>query len=263
MEIDLTGKSALVTGAGQGIGLAIAEALAECGARVLAADLDPSGATAARADGAIVGFEVDLGVAGGPESAVEATRRELGAIDVLVNNVGICIPRDGFLGVDDAGWEKLFQVNLMSAVRASRAALPAMVAAGGGAIITIASESALQPAPVFSDYAVTKGSLHILTKLLANEFSRAGVRCNSVTPGPIRTPAWGPGGVVDKLSKEWGMGLEEGIDHFVKEVRGMPLGKIGEPEDVAAMVAFLASDLAKQITGSDFRVDGGQVATIV
>jgi NAD(P)-dependent dehydrogenase (short-subunit alcohol dehydrogenase family) len=183
-------------------------------------------------------------------------------VDILVNNVGICIPRDGFLSVEDDGWERLFQVNLMSAVRASRAALPSMIEKGRGSIITIASESGLQPAPVFSDYAVTKGSLHILTKLLANEFSRAGVRCNSITPGPIRTPAWGPGGVVDKLSQEWGMDLEAGIEHFVKEVRGMPLGKIGEPEDVAAMAAFLASDLAKQITGSDFRVDGGQVATI-
>lgn len=261
MEIDLSGKAALVTGGGQGIGLAIAEGLADCGARVLVADLDPAGAV--REDGSILGLEVDLGLAGGPERAVEETRSRLGGIDVLVNNVGICIPRDGFLSVDDAGWEKLFQVNLMSAVRASRAAIPAMIEAGGGAIVTTASESGLQPAPVFSDYAVTKGSLHILTKLLANEFSRAGVRCNSVTPGPIRTPAWGPGGVVDKLSKEWGMELEEGIEHFVREVRGMPLGKIGEPEDVAAMVAFLASDLAKQITGSDFRVDGGQVATIV
>lgn len=263
MQIDLSGRAALVTGAGQGIGLAIAEGLAECGARVLAADLDPSGAEAARSDDAIAGMEVDLGVPGGPEAAVERTRELYGSIDVLVNNVGICIPRDGFLAVDDAGWEKLFQVNLMSAVRASRAAIPQMVEAGGGAVITTASESGLQPAPVFSDYAVTKGSLHILTKLLANEFSRAGVRCNSIPPGPIRTPAWGPGGVVDKLSQEWGMELEEGIDHFVREVRGMPLGKIGEPADVAAMVCFLASDLAKQITGSDFRVDGGQVATIV
>jgi NAD(P)-dependent dehydrogenase (short-subunit alcohol dehydrogenase family) len=260
MKIDLAGKRALVTGAGQGIGLAIAEGLASCGARVLGADLNPSQASA---DGAIVPFAVDLGVAGGPESAVEATVRELGGIEILVNNVGICIPRDGFLSVADDGWELTIKVNRMSAVRASRAALPSMIEAGGGAIITIASESGLQPAPVFSDYAVTKGSLHILTKLLANEFSRTGVRCNSITPGPIRTPAWGPGGVVDKLSKEWGMELEEGIEHFVKEVRGMPLGKIGEPEDVAAMAAFLASDLAKQITGSDFRVDGGQIATIV
>jgi NAD(P)-dependent dehydrogenase (short-subunit alcohol dehydrogenase family) len=263
VKIDLSGKAALVTGGGQGIGLGIAEGLAECGARVVVADLDPSGAVAARDDGSIVGLEVDLGVAGGPEEAVATTRRELGGIDILANNVGICIPRDGFLSVDDDGWEKLFQVNLMSAVRASRAAIPVMIEAGGGAVITTASESGLQPAPVFSDYAVTKGSLHILTKLLANEFSRQGVRCNSVTPGPIRTPAWGPGGVVDKLSKEWGMDLEEGIDHFVKEVRKMPLGKIGEPADVAAMVCFLASDLAKQITGSDFRVDGGQIATIV
>jgi NAD(P)-dependent dehydrogenase (short-subunit alcohol dehydrogenase family) len=259
VEIDLTGRAALVTGAGQGIGLAIAETLAACGARVLAADLRPA---PAQPGGAIVPFQIDLGERGGPEQAVSSTVSELGGVDVLVNNVGICIPRDGFLSVDDDGWENLFQVNLMSAVRASRAALPWMIANGKGSIITIASESGLQPAPVFSDYAVTKGSLHILTKLLANEFSRAGVRCNSITPGPIRTPAWGPGGVVDKLSKEWGMELEAGIEHFVKEVRGMPLGRIGEPEDVAAMAAFLASDLAQQITGSDFRVDGGQVATI-
>jgi NAD(P)-dependent dehydrogenase (short-subunit alcohol dehydrogenase family) len=259
LEIDLTGRVALVTGAGQGIGLAIAEALAACGAQVMAADLRPA---AAERPGSITPFEVDLGVRGGPESAVAETIAQLGGIHVLVNNVGICIPRDGFLSVDDDGWEQLFQVNLMSAVRASRAALPWMTIDGGGSIITIASESGLQPAPVFSDYAVTKGSLHILTKLLANEFSRAGVRCNSITPGPIRTPAWGPGGVVDKLAKEWRMDLEAGIQHFVREVRGMPLGRIGEPEDVAAMAAFLACDLAKQITGSDFRVDGGQIATI-
>jgi NAD(P)-dependent dehydrogenase (short-subunit alcohol dehydrogenase family) len=262
VEIDLSGKAAVVTGAGQGIGLAITRALVGCGARVVAADLAPAAAAHGAPEGGVVALEVDLAVAGGPETAVEAALREFGRLDVLVNNVGVCHPRDGFLSVGDRDWEELFQINVMSAVRASRAALPSMLEAGGGSIITISSESGLQPAPVFSDYAVTKGSLRILTKLLANEFSRRGIRCNSITPGPIRTPAWGKGGVVDKLAGEWGMGLEEAIDHFVRDVRGMPLGQIGEPEDVAAMVAFLASDLAKQITGADFRVDGGQIATI-
>lgn len=255
----------LITGCSTGLGRELALAVLKRGDNAVVTARNAGSVediTAGYPDSALA-LALDVTDRGQVAGVVREATDRFGAIDVLVNNVGICIPRDGFLSVDDAGWEKLFQVNLMSAVRASRAAIPAMVEAGGGAVITTASESGLQPAPVFSDYAVTKGSLHILTKLLANEFSRAGVRCNSVTPGPIRTPAWGPGGVVDKLAKEWGMELEEGIEHFVREVRGMPLGKIGEPEDVAAMVCFLASDLAKQITGSDFRVDGGQVATIV
>jgi NAD(P)-dependent dehydrogenase (short-subunit alcohol dehydrogenase family) len=262
VRIDLSGRAAVVTGAGRGIGLAITRALVECGARVVAADLEPAAAAVDVPRGSVVALEVDLAVAGGPEAAVEAALRSFDRLDVLVNNVGVCHPRDGFLTVGDGDWEELFQINVMSAVRACRAALPPMLAAGRGSIITISSESGLQPAPVFSDYAVTKGSLRILTKLLANEFSRRGIRCNAITPGPIRTPAWGRGGVVDKLAGEWGMELEEAIDHFVSEVRGMPLGHIGEPEDVAALVVFLASDLARQITGSDFRVDGGQIATI-
>ena len=262
MKIDLGERVAVVTGAGRGIGLAITRALLDCGARVVAADLEPAAAAEGAPVGRVVVLQTDLAVAGGPEKAVEAALRGFGRLDVLVNNVGVCRPRDGFLTVPDEGWEELFQINGMSAVRASRAAIPPMIEAGGGSIITISSEAGLQPAPVFTDYSVTKGSLRILTKLLANEFSRQGIRCNSITPGPIRTPAWGKGGVVDKLAGEWGMELEEAIDHFVREVRGMPLGRIGEPEDVAALVVFLASDLAKQITGSDFRVDGGQVATI-
>lgn len=262
MQIDLSGKAAVVTGAGRGIGLAITRTLVACGARVVAADLDPDAAADGAAAGRVLPMQVDLAVAGGPEAAVAAAQQEWGRLDVLVNNVGVCHPRDGFLSVADADWEELFQINVLSAVRACRAALPAMLEAGQGSIVTIASESALQPAPVFTDYAVTKGALHILTKLLANEFSPQGVRCNSITPGPIRTPAWGKGGVVDTLAGEWGMDLEAAIDHFIKDVRRMPLGRIGQPEDVAAMVAFLASDLARQITGSDFRVDGGQIATI-
>jgi len=262
MKIDLSGRAAVVTGAGRGIGLAITRALVDCGARVVAADLDPAAAAEGAPRGRVVAVEADLAVPGGPEGAVGAALREFGRLDVLVNNVGVCRPRDSFLSVGDSEWEELFQVNLMSAVRASRAALPPMLEAGRGSIITISSEAGLQPAPVFTDYAVTKGSLRILTKLLANEFGRHGIRCNSITPGPIRTPAWGKGGVVDKLAGEWGMELEAAIDHFVRDVRGMPLGRIGQPEDVAALVTFLASDLAKQITGSDFRVDGGQIATI-
>src|SRR5205807_642830 len=132
MEIDLSGKAAVVTGAGRGIGLAITRALGACGARVVAADLDPVAAAEGAAEGAVVALEVDLAVAGGPERAIEAALREFGRVDVLVNNVGVCHPRDGFLSVGDEGWEELFQVNLMSAVRASRAALPPMIQAGGG-----------------------------------------------------------------------------------------------------------------------------------
>jgi NAD(P)-dependent dehydrogenase (short-subunit alcohol dehydrogenase family) len=260
MDMGLSGRSVVVTGGGAGIGLGIVAAFAAEGARVVAADLDPAAAVAA-GDGRVVGVTVDLSTADGPATAVQAAVDGFGAVDVLVNNVGICPPRGGFLEVTDADWIGLAEINLLSVVRSCRAAIPHMLERGGGAIVSIASEAGHQPAPFFVDYSVTKGAIPILSKAIANEFADRGIRANTVSPGPIRTPAWGPDGLVGGMAKEWGVDLETAITRFLKQ-RGMPMARLGAPEDVAAAVLFLASDRARQVTGSDYRVDGGQIATV-
>ena len=117
------------------------------------------------------------------------------------------------------------------------------------------------PAPYFVDYSVTKGMIRLLSKALANEFAAHGIRSNTVSPGPTRTTPWECGEFIDELALEWAIDREAAIERFVRDVRGMPLGRLGAPEDVAAAIVFLASDQARQVTGSDYRIDGGLVPT--
>ena len=149
-------------------------------------------------------------------------------------------------------------VNFYSMVRACREVIPHMVKQGGGSIVSIASECGRQPDVFFVDYSVSKAAMLSLNKALANEFGPSGIRANIVSPGPTRTPPWDdPGGFGQSLAKEFGLSKEEAIDHFAKEVRKLPLGRLGRPQDVAAAVVFLASDLAAQVTGSEYCVNGG------
>jgi NAD(P)-dependent dehydrogenase (short-subunit alcohol dehydrogenase family) len=262
MDLGLEGRAALVTGAGAGIGLATTRALLAEGACVVAADLAPGPA----ADGApadrLATLEVDLASAEGPAAAVALTLERFGAIDVLVNNVGIAPHRDGFLAVADADWKELFELNFFSTVRCCRAAIPAMVARGRGSIISLSSDAGHMPGPYFVDYALTKGMIRLLSKALATEFAPHGIRSNTVSPGPTRTTPWETGEFMDRLAQQWQLEREEAIVRFVRDERRMPLGRLGEADDVAAAIVFLASDRARQITGSDYRVDGGMVATV-
>jgi NAD(P)-dependent dehydrogenase (short-subunit alcohol dehydrogenase family) len=133
-----------------------------------------------------------------------------------------------------------------------------MIERGKGAIVSIASDVGRAPDPFFVDYAVSKAGVLSLSKALSIEFGPKGVRSNVVSPGPTRTPLWDrPGGFADSLAEEFGMEVEAAIDHFAKEVRKLPLGKLGRPEEVANAVFFLASDLAAQVTGSEYCVNGG------
>ena len=185
---------------------------------------------------------------------------EYGQIDVLVNNVGISPYREGFLSVSDDDWRFVLDVNFMSVVRMCRAVVPHMVERQRGAIVSIASDAGRQPDVFLPDYCVSKCAIIMLSKNLSNEFGPAGIRVNVVSPGPTRTPTWDkPGGFAESISEAYGMDVEAAIVHFAKEVRKLPLGKLGKPEDVANAVVFLASDAAQQVTGSEYCVNGGVI----
>lgn len=259
MELQLQDAVAVVTGAGAGIGLATVELLREQGAQVVAASRDPSAA------GAVPGVEavaVDLSQPDGPARAVDAALSRWGRVDVLVNNVGQFPYRaEGFLSVADEEWDALFEVNLFSMIRACRAVLPGMVQRGRGSIVSVASDVGRSADPFLVDYGVTKAGMLMLSKALSIEFGPRGVRVNCVSPGPTRTKGWErPGGFTDALVDEYGMDRDAAVDHFAREVRGTPLGRLGRPDEVATAIAYLASDAASHVTGADLRVDGGLVA---
>jgi NAD(P)-dependent dehydrogenase (short-subunit alcohol dehydrogenase family) len=260
MDFGLTGRVAVITGAGSGIGLATTRIFLEEGATVVAGDLDPS--AAAGLEGAVTPVAVDLSEASGADELIGRAIEEHGRIDVLVNNVGIFPFRESFLAVSDDDWRALMEINFYSMVRACRIAIPHMVEQGRGAIVSVASDVGRAPDRFFVDYSVSKAAVLMLSKAISVEFGPAGVRANCVSPGPTRTPAWDkPGGFADSLAEEYGLDDNDAaIEHFAKEVRKLPLGKLGDPDDVARVIAFLGSDVSKHVTGADYTVDGGVVA---
>jgi NAD(P)-dependent dehydrogenase (short-subunit alcohol dehydrogenase family) len=253
MDLGLDGKVAVVTGAANGIGFAIATTLAAEGALVFGGDIDP--APLAGLDG-VEPVEVDLMTEEGSAALIETARATHGRIDVLVNVVGGARHRKAFTEVSDADWRWMWEFNFLTMVRACRAAIPVMTAGGGGSIVSLASDSGRQPDPFFVDYAAAKAAVINLSKSLSIEYGPQGIRSNVVTPGGTRTKGFDEFFELS-AAPDWGMGFEEALDHFAKDIRRMPLGHLGQPQDVAAAVAFLASDAAKQVTGSDFRIDGG------
>lgn len=264
MNYDFEGKVALVTGAGGGIGNTTARLLLEEGARVVGADLDPGSVRDLGAEDVVVPYKVDLSTEEGPSAAVAHTVETFGRLDILINNAAIAPNRDSFLDVQDSDWKKVMDINFMSMVRACRSAIPIMRDQGGGAIVTVASDEGRQPDVYFVDYSVSKAAVLNLTKTLSIEFGPDNIRVNAVSPGPTRTPIWDRDGgfadyLVDMLDAT---DREDAIQKFVTDVRRMPIQRIGLPEDVANVILFLASDRARQVTGSDYWVNGGTMISI-
>ncbi|MFI9457065.1 SDR family NAD(P)-dependent oxidoreductase [Amycolatopsis sp. NPDC052450] len=269
MTVTLMGKTALVTGAGRGIGRAITLELLEAGASVVAGSRD-AGQDLADLRLEYQGLctvDVDLARSGGADDLVSAALSRFETIDMVMNNVGGPAggtPRfGGFLAVSDEDWAAGLELNLMSLVRVVRAALPPMLAGGGGSIVNISSVNALRPDPQLVDYSAAKAAVRNLAKALSIEFAGQGIRVNTLSPGPVRTSVWTKeGGIGDQIGARLGVGREDAMKVVADGMGGVPLGRFATPEEVARVAVFLASPEASFMTGSDVLLDGGLIKTL-
>ena len=259
MDLRLNGQTAIVTGASRGIGLAVTRGLVAEGVRVTAGALKSSAELDELAGaGQVRAVEVDLAEPGGPARLVAAAGDR---IDILVNNVGAAPARPGGFGeITDEEWQASLTLNLMAAVRTTRAALPVMLAAGKGSIVNISSANAFLPDPAVMDYSAAKAALANFSKALSKEVGPRGIRVNTVSPGPVATDLWlGQGGVAATVGAATGADPQDVQRQAASQ---MVTGRFTKPEEVADLVVFLASERAGNVTGADFAIDGGLVQTL-
>jgi 3-oxoacyl-[acyl-carrier protein] reductase len=251
VELNLRGRACLVTGSTGGIGLETARLLAEEGARVVTCGRRAE----APGVGETLHVPADLARPDGPQLVVERTIDALGTIDVLVNNVGIAYIA-AFEELGDDAWDEMWQVNVMSHVRTIRAALPTMREQRAGVIVNVSSSAGKRPSTGMPNYSVSKAAVLSLSRLVADLYAKDGIRCNAVTPGPTATEAWlGAGGLAEQ------QGEREAV--LAKVAAGRPLGRLADPAEIAAVIAFLCSDRASYVTGAAWSADGGTVQIIV
>ncbi len=261
MDLKLRDKVAIVTGASKGIGLAVTRALLEEGALVVAGSRTTE---SLRGVDRLTALAVDLTAPAGPAELVRRALDEYGRVDVLVNNVGaVRLRLQGFLGTSDEEFEWAMQMNFFSALRATRAALVPMLKQGSGAIVNVASVNAFfQPDAGTIDYGAAKAALVNLTKSLAQEFGPRGIHVNAVSPGPVSTDLWiGKDGVAETVAKATGVDAETARKNVVASIGGFATGRFTTPEEVAALVVFLASERTANVTGANYVIYGGLIKT--
>ncbi len=247
-QFDLTGKVALVTGASKGIGLEIARALAECGAQVIVSSRKQAAVDAVAAELSGAGYKAaaiacHVGDIAAARGLVDQTIERFGGVDVIVNNAASNPVFGPVIHADDTVFDKIFGVNLRAPLEIAKQAFESMSQRGGGSIINISSVGGLSPEPMLGLYSVSKAALISLTKVLAKEWGPANIRANVICPGLVKT----------KFSAAlWGN--DEILNEFLRTV---PLGRIAQPEEIAPLALFLASDAGRYCTGGVYTVDGG------
>lgn len=258
MDLNLAGKTAVVTGASRGIGLAIARALADEGVRVVCGARTPlPEPTHPR----LLALRVDLSTPEGPQRLADHTLEQLGGIDVLVNNLGGdgTTPDRPFPEMDDKLWYDALKVSFLSTMRMTRAALPSLLERRGS-VIHISSVAARTPDPTYMPYSAAKSAALNFTAAVARQFADRGLRVNTIAPGVVNTSLWtSPGGVGERLAKDLGIPLAEVVKE-VPKLAGIPTGRVTEQGEIAALALLLASDLVPNVTGGEFVVDGGMTS---
>lgn len=258
MKIDLTGRTALVTGSTAGIGLAVAKGLADAGAKVIVngRNSDRVDAAVASLDGDVRGVAADVATASGAEQLFA----EVPDVDILINNAGIfqAVP---VFEIPDEEWRRFFDTNVLSGVRLTRHYAPRMVERGWGRVVFVSSESAVQTPTEMVHYGMTKTAQLAVSRGMAQEVAGSGVTINSVLPGPTLTP-----GVEEFVGGLYGEGVSfaEAERRFMAEGRPTSLlGRLIRPEEVANLIVYVASDLSSATSGAALRVDGGVAPTLI
>ncbi|KPP85811.1 MAG: Dehydrogenase [Rhodobacteraceae bacterium HLUCCO07] len=252
----LDGKTCIVTGGGNGIGKATCLRLASEGGRVAVTDIDDGDAKAVceeiRAQGGTAdSWQLDVADADAVRQVFDAAADRFGQIDVVVNNAGISGVNRPTHEISEEEWRKVIDINVNGVFYCTKAAIPHLKKAGGGSIVNLSSIYGLVGAPDLPPYHASKGAVRLMTKTDALLYAKEGIRVNSVHPGFIWTP------LVEGLARS----SEEGVEAFRKGLDDLhPIGHVGEPEDIAAGIAYLASDDAKFVTGSELVIDGGYTA---
>lgn len=242
MDLGITGRVAVVTGASRGIGAAAAAQLEREGARVV---------RVSRGDG------IDVTT---PDAAERIAERAAGPVDILVNGAGTSFVR-GLDELADADWNGLWELHVMASMRLMRAFAPGMAERGWGRIVNVTSSAGKRPSLTNAAYSVTKAAQSSLSRVFADAYAARGVLVNSVAPGPVASSLWvDPGGLGDQAASARGVSREAA---FEAQAAKAPLGRFAEPDEIAAVIAFLCSSQASNVTGAAWSVDGGTVAAIV
>ena len=255
MDLDLKGKRAVVTGASLGIGEAVVKMLAEHGADVSFCARNPEAVDTLSsfepANGSIKGFVADMGNKESTDSFIGSVQED-GPVDILVNNVGAS-PSRNFLYMTDEDWQELHELNLLSAVRCTRAFLPNMREKKWGRVIMVSSSAGKYPNAALIDYGTTKAAMISMSKSLAKKYGSDGVLVNSILPGLIHTAMWER--AATEIAEATGGKKEDVIKNNGHSV---PVGRYGTSEEVASLITFLCTNAASYISGTSIEVDGGQ-----
>ncbi|MEA2249320.1 MAG: hypothetical protein QOH46_3849 [Solirubrobacteraceae bacterium] len=260
MDLELRGKVCVVTGASSGIGLETARRLTAEGASVLMVARDAERLEAAAGEVGAEWVAADVTDAEADDRIVATCAEQMGGIDVLVNNAGTSFAKP-LEELTDDDWNGQWELHVMAPMRLMRAAAPRMAGRGGGRIVNVCSSSGKRPSLTNAAYSVTKSAQLSLSRVFADAFAAQGVLVNAVAPGPVSSPLWtAEGGLADQTGERRGLSPGDAMEAQAAKV---PLGRFGEPGEIADVITFLCSARASDVTGAAWSVDGGNVATIV